>query len=143
MLLHIKYSVIMDLALLNYQLIYFQYTLKPVLSGHSKRTQKIGFQYRLSVNAGQKYCKMGSIIKYFPPSLSYHFLLRLLICLFLCGHLRKVLLYTQIKILKLMPNSKHICATKVNVQKFQTLFSFCSRITCWVSGLGFTKCLPD
>ena len=33
-------------------------TVKPVLSGHSKRTQKIGFQYRSSLNAGQKYCRM-------------------------------------------------------------------------------------
>ena len=29
------------------------YTLKPVLSGH-----KIGFQYRLPLDAGQQYCRM-------------------------------------------------------------------------------------
>ena len=34
------------------------FTVKPALSGHSKRTPKIGFQYRLSFNAGQKYCRM-------------------------------------------------------------------------------------
>ena len=33
-------------------------TLKPVLSGHSKRKQKIVFQDQLSLNAGQKYCRM-------------------------------------------------------------------------------------
>ena len=33
-------------------------TVEPVLSGHSKRTQKIGFKDRLSLNAGQKYCRM-------------------------------------------------------------------------------------
>ena len=33
-------------------------TVKPVLSGHSKRRPKIGFQYRLLLNAGQKYCRM-------------------------------------------------------------------------------------
>ena len=33
-------------------------TVKPVLSGHSKYTPKIGFQYQLSLNAGQKYCRM-------------------------------------------------------------------------------------
>ena len=33
-------------------------TFKPVLSGHSKNTPKIGFQYQLSLNAGQKYCRM-------------------------------------------------------------------------------------
>ena len=33
-------------------------TIKPVLSGRSKRTPKIGFQYQLLLNAGQKYCRM-------------------------------------------------------------------------------------
>ena len=65
-------------------------TVKPVLSGHSKR-QKIGFQDRLSLNADQKYCRMlqgdaecskGSIPQYFRPSLSYHLSLRSLFCLF-------------------------------------------------------------
>ena len=31
------------------------YTVKPVLTDHSKRTPKIGFQYQLSLNASQKY----------------------------------------------------------------------------------------
>ena len=34
------------------------YTIKPVLSGHSKKKTKIGFHDRLSLNAGQKYCRM-------------------------------------------------------------------------------------
>ena len=34
------------------------YTVKPVLSGHSKWTPKIGFNDRLSLNAGQNYCRM-------------------------------------------------------------------------------------
>ena len=33
-------------------------TAKPVLRGHSKRRPKIGFQDRLLLNAGQKYCRM-------------------------------------------------------------------------------------
>ena len=33
-------------------------TVKPVLSGHSKRRPKIGFKDRLSLNAGQTYCRM-------------------------------------------------------------------------------------
>ena len=33
-------------------------TVKPVVSGHSKRRLKIGFQDQLSLNAGQKYCRM-------------------------------------------------------------------------------------
>ena len=32
--------------------------MKSVLSGHSKRTPKIGFEDRLSLNAGQKYWRM-------------------------------------------------------------------------------------
>ena len=34
------------------------HTVKPVLSGHSKKKTKIGSQDRLSLNAGQKYCRM-------------------------------------------------------------------------------------
>ena len=34
------------------------HTVKPVSSGHSKRRPKIGFQDRLPLNAGQKYCRM-------------------------------------------------------------------------------------
>ena len=33
-------------------------TVKPALSGHSKRRPEIGFQDRLSLNVGQKYCRM-------------------------------------------------------------------------------------
>ena len=33
-------------------------TVKPVLSGHSKRRPKIDFSDRLFLNAGQKYCRM-------------------------------------------------------------------------------------
>ena len=46
---------------------FFRTTVKPGLRGHSKRTPKIGFQDRLSLNAGQKYCRMlqESILQYF------------------------------------------------------------------------------
>ena len=37
---------------------YFAPTVKPVLSGHSKRRSNIGFQDQLSLNAGQKYFRM-------------------------------------------------------------------------------------
>ena len=33
-------------------------TVKPVLRGHSKKNTKIGFQDQMSLNAGQKYCRM-------------------------------------------------------------------------------------
>ena len=44
---------------------------KTCLKWPLKRRQKIGFQDRLSLNAGQKYCRM--LMQYFPPSLSNHF----------------------------------------------------------------------
>ena len=73
-------------------------TVKPVLSGHSKRRPKIGFQNGLLLNAGQKYCRMlsWSILQYFQPSLSYHLSLIPLFCLFLSGCLRQVLLYSKV-----------------------------------------------
>ena len=37
---------------------FFTCTVKPVLSDHSKRRPKIGFQDGLLLNAGQKYCRM-------------------------------------------------------------------------------------
>ena len=60
----------------------------------SKR-YKIGFQMQLSLNAGQKYCRMlqESILQYFRPSLSYHLSLRPLFCPFLSGCFTQVLLY--------------------------------------------------
>ena len=36
----------------------FSNTVKPVFSGHSKRRSNIGFQDRLSLYVGQKYCRM-------------------------------------------------------------------------------------
>ena len=42
-------------------------TVKPVLSGHSKKRIKIDLQDQLSLNAGQKYCRVleESILQYF------------------------------------------------------------------------------
>ena len=68
-------------------------TVKPVLSGHSKKRPKICFQYRLSLNAGQTYCRMLPFLRYFRPSISYQLPFRSLFCLFLSGCLRQVLLY--------------------------------------------------
>ena len=70
-------------------------TAKPVLSGHSKRTQKIGFQYRLSLNAGQKYCRMlqGEHSAIRSTSIKLPFLPWF--CIFLSDRLRQVLLYSK------------------------------------------------
>ena len=68
---------------------------KTCLKRPLKMKTKIGFQDRLSLNAGQKYCRMlqESILQYFRPSLSYHMPLRSLFCLFVSGPLRQVLLF--------------------------------------------------
>ena len=70
-------------------------TVKPVLNGHSKRRPKIDFRDQLSLNAGQKYCRMlqESILQNILPSFSYHLSLRHLFCLMLSVRLRQVLLY--------------------------------------------------
>ena len=67
----------------------------------SKRP-KVGFQVKLSLDVGQRYCRMlqwehfailSTFIKqYFRPSVSYHLSLRPLFCLFLSGCLRQALL---------------------------------------------------
>ena len=46
---------------------------KTCLKRPLKKKTKIGFQDRLSLNAGQKYCRMlqESILQYFRPSFSY------------------------------------------------------------------------
>ena len=77
--------------------IFMQYS-KTCLKRPLKTKSKFGFQYRLSLNAGQKYCRMlqESILHYFRPSLSYHLSLRNLFCLFLSGCLRRVLLYLYV-----------------------------------------------
>ena len=101
-----------------YQSSLLTYTVKPVLSGHSKRP-KIGFQDHLSLNAGQKYCRMlqKSILQYFRPSLSYHVSLRSLFCLFLRGGLRQVLLYTVGTLMKAQAKSLHRCLYECKQQR--------------------------
>ena len=49
---------ILNVIRFSTSLIMKAYTVKPALRGHSKRRPKIIFQDRLSLNAGQKYCRM-------------------------------------------------------------------------------------
>ena len=62
-------------------------TVKPVISGHSKRILKLVFK------TDYRSMQIKSILQYFQPSLSCHLSLRSLFCLFLSGRLRQVLLY--------------------------------------------------
>ena len=67
------------------------FTVKPVLSGHSKRTPKLIFNtyYRL-----MQVKSIAEFLQYFRPALSYHFPSRPLFCLLLSDRLRQVLLYS-------------------------------------------------
>ena len=67
-------------------------TVKPILSGHSKRRQKLIFKtdYHLLQVKSIAECSKMSILQYFRPSLSYHLSLRSLFCIFLSGRLRQV-----------------------------------------------------
>ena len=73
------------------------YTVKPVLSGHSKKRPKLVFKtnYRLMQVKRIAECSKESILQYFLPPLSYHMSLRSLFCLFVSGRLRQVLLYMK------------------------------------------------
>ena len=63
---------------------------KTCLKRPLKKKTKIGFQDRISLNAGQNCYRM--ILQYFRPSISYHLSLRSLFCLFLSGRLVSILL---------------------------------------------------
>ena len=71
--------------------IYSKTCLKPPLSKRLKLVFKTN--YRLIQVKRIAECSKGTILQYFRPSLSYHLPLRSLLCLFLSGRLRQVLLY--------------------------------------------------
>ena len=70
------------------------YTVKPVLSRHSKRRPTIGFQDRLSRNAGQKYCRMlqGEHSAMLSTFIKLPFVIKIFVLSFLSDCLRQVLL---------------------------------------------------
>ena len=60
------------------------HTVKPALSGHSKHQNLVfNTNYRLMQVKSIAECSKGSILQYFGPSISYHFPLRPLLCIFL------------------------------------------------------------
>ena len=68
------------------------YTVKPVLKGHSQKDQKLVFEtnYGLMQVKSIAECSKGSILQYFRPSLTYQLSLRPLFCLSLSGRFRQV-----------------------------------------------------
>ena len=97
-----------------------------------KKKTRIGFQDRLSLNTGQKYCRMlqESILQYFRPSLSYHLSLRPLLCLFLSGRLRQILLYmNSLELLNLL----NVDSTYHRVAASRALYSKKKKNFLWLS----------
>ena len=98
-----------------------------------KKKIKNGFQDRLSLNAGQKYCRMlsRSILQYFRPSLSYHLSSRTLFCLFLTGRLRQVLLQslTHISITFFLLDIGKQCKTRSDAAKIESILEMFIFIT--------------
>ena len=118
---------------------YSKTCLKPSL----KKRPHIGFQDRLLLNAGQKYCRMlqESILQYFRPSLSYHLSLTPLFCLFLSGHFRQDLLYTEmfrfILKMKLRCQWSGICSPWL-IARWEIFSRFCLLLM-FLSKLTFQK----
>ena len=83
-------------------------SVKPVLNGHSKGRPKIGFQDRLSLNAGQEHSTMLS--NFFKLL----FVIRIFVLSILSGRLRQVLLYMMLRLQKmqLMTFSNFVCLKK-------------------------------
>ena len=108
-------------VLMSLQNIRYTCIVKPVLCGHSKRRHKIGFQYWISLNAWQKYCRMlqESILQYFWPSLSYHLPLSPLFCPFLNDHLRQVyctLISKDSKLIAMSSMTESTCQSPAHIR---------------------------
>ena len=102
------------------------------MTGSESLASYIFFWYRKLISTGRAYCCQMIINE---------------LCIF--DSINK---YEKMKIkenLTFCPRFLHLTATplcnmpliSVNVLKLRTLFSFCSQIKCWFSGLEFTKCL--
>ena len=65
----------------------FLITVKPVQNGHSQKDHKLIFKnnYHLMQVKSIAECSKGSIMQYFRPSLSYHFILSVFEWLFYTG----------------------------------------------------------
>ena len=81
-------------------LLVYQYTVysKICVKWPLSKRLKIGFQGQVSLNAGQKYCRMlqGEHSAIHLTFIKLHLLLRSLFCLFLSGRFTQVLLYIYI-----------------------------------------------
>ena len=77
---------------------------KSCLKRPLQKEAKIGFQGRLSFNAGQKYCRMlqGEHSAILLTFIKYHLLLRPLLCLFLSDRFTQVLLYLKVVLLQVV-----------------------------------------
>ena len=75
------------------------YNSKACVKWPLTKRPKIGFQDQLSLNAGQKYCRMLPL-KHSAILLTFiklQFVIKIFVCLFLSDHFTQVLLYVDFK----------------------------------------------
>ena len=93
---------------------WFQSTVK---RPHSKRPPKNGFQNQLSLNAGQKYCRILLTFIKLP------FVIKIFVLSFLSGRSTQVLLYYFIHFLCFYIREEYVCRVSV-VYRFQSIVIF-------------------
>ena len=98
----------------------------------SKR-QKIGFQDRLALNAGQKYCRMlqGEHPTIYSTFIKLPFAIKIFFCLFLSGCFTQVLLYTLIISLTKIFTSPDIHSHIIFTKLIKPAFIYCKQTTCY------------
>ena len=85
---------------------------KTCLKRPLKKKTKIGFQDQLSLHAGQKYCRMfqGEHSAILLTLIKLPFVIKIVLCLFLSGHLRQVFAVTKNPLLAVSNCTQmHIC----------------------------------
>ena len=95
-LLKNRYKYILQKKMIQYYSFLLEWYSKTCVKRPLSKRPKINFQYQLSLNASQKYCRMlqgdhSAVLS----TLSYHLSLRSLFCLFLSDRFSQVLLYVS------------------------------------------------
>ena len=119
-----------------------RYTVKSVLSGHSKRTPKLVFktEYRLMQVKRIAECSDGSILQFFRPSLNYHWSLRSVFCLFMSGRLRQGLLYCCFSVRKILITAERLNTIDTSICHYMYV-TLCLSETCNNSDDNFIQSL--
>ena len=100
--------------------VFEQAYIKTCLKRPFKKKKKIGFQYQLSLNAGQKYYSNWSILKYFRPSVSYHLSLRSLLAHLSRRLMGELIVYQSLRRPSVRPSVR---PSSVRPSTFSNIFS--------------------